>query len=345
MIKRLLRYLFGFPQGLSAQQVPTSRGGIVADEKDKTGVSDKWRQGDIVPDDLAYSILSRLADDKHCGPLRGFTYPGILVLVSQSCDLIQPSWDKEPFAEAIWGTSAPEAKVPDVQSPRAIQLPESDEAKSAKYIFEDRNRIVLPRKWMVGHVPSGRRMQPDGLRKLIRMVIRRYDRQPLPTEFVNRLKRAGVANKINKLLRGSMEDLSGVTIYLRLNTGDEPTPENSVQDYVAYPLAVYKLEKEDQAKEAHRKKAADEVMHGNEEAKEKDSYKALGLVGLLKRCSSHGIQILDPNDLDDPFFRQCDHVLSERFFTLDHRYEFKPWEFDYLSPDDDDSKPLSMYSS
>lgn len=317
----------------------------MADEKGEARVSDKWRQGDILPDALRDFILERLGAEKHCAPLRTFSTPGILVLISQSCDLIQPSWDKEPFAEAIWGTSAPEAKVPDDQSPRAIQLPESGKAESAKYIFEDRNRIVFPRKWMVVHAPSGRRMQPDGLRKLIRMVLRRYDRQPLPTEFVNRLKRAGVANKINKLLRGSMEDLSGVAIYLRLNTWDEPTPENPVQDYVAYPLAVYKLEKEDQAKEVHRKKAADEVMHGNEEAKEKDSYKVLGLVGLLKKSSSHGIQILDPNALNDPCFRQCDHVLSERLFTLDHRYEFKPWEFDYLSPDDDDSKPLSMYSS
>lgn len=316
---------------------------------EKSNISDKWRQGDILSDKLAESIIERLEVDVHCSPLRDFSKNGVLILVSQDCDLVQRSYEKEPFAEAIWGYSKDENKVDNVNSPREISLPSGDDSSSLKYVFEDRNRVVFPRCWLEGE-PIGRRMYRDGLKKLIRMILRRYDRQPLPTEFNKRLKKAGVEKKITKLLRNTQEELSGVAIYIRLNTWNELTDKSAF--YTVSPVAV------------HRKSlSSDEKMMRNlrilingikEEGDENGEYSSkkpkrmsdaewYGIVGLTENCKEHGIVLAKPEDLSAPF-SQCDHILSERLFTLDHRYEYKPWEYDYLSPDENDSVPLSPHS-
>lgn len=304
--------------------------------------SDKWRQGDILPDSLARLILGRLAEDIHCSPLRVFREPGILVLLSQDCDLVQPSWQKEPFAEAIWGFVSNGADKPEDNSTRATAIPHDGD----HYVFENRNRVTFPRHWLSGYEPTGNRVDSQELRQLIRMVLRRYDRQSLPTEFNNRLKKARVETKIRQLLVKKQRELSGVAIYLRLNTWHEPTQDDPIANYLVYPVAVARRDVYDSQRDA-----LSTLMHGVKELYESDGKQKpkqmsegewLGIVGLLELCKDQGILVLDSCKLPAPF-SQCDYVLSEALFTLDHLAQFKAWDFDYLSPDEDDTTPIPAH--
>jgi hypothetical protein len=259
----------------------------------------------------------------------------------------QDPWSRDPFAEAVWGSSHPDINQPDENSPRSIRLPLTDDASSDFYVFEDRNRIVFPRKWLAGHAKLSQRMGPDSLRKLVRMVLRRYDRQPRPSEFDVRINKQW--KNISKLLRHNEEHNNGIAIYLRLNTWDELEGSRSGEEYQVFPVAVYQVErkdsngKKDQAKEDDRKQAADDIMKGDEGEEDRKSFLALGLVGLLKKCQ--GIRVVGHEDPQLPLpFRGSGYVVSESQFTLDHRHEFRPWEFDHLSPNEKDSVPLSPHS-
>jgi len=293
-------------------------------------VSASWRQGHILPRSLAKSIVDRLSEEPHCAPYRELQKQGILVLISQDCDLVQPSLDKDPFAEAIYGY--PSSVKVDENSTRAITLAIADETGTVQYTFEAKNRLVFPRKWLLGLEPEENAIEPRSLARLVQLIIRRYERTPLPTEFNNRLKSSKVEDKIRRLLKKNSENLAGAAIYLRLSSWDE-LDERTI--YKVCPVAV--LSSRDFAS---GKDIADSVMNGDLDETDQKSATFLGIIGLLKKCSSHGIKVEDLASLGHPF-QHSEYVLSETQFTLDHLRDFKAWDHNYLSPDAENTTAVS----
>jgi len=176
------------------------------------------------------------------------------------------------------------------------------------------------------------------------MILRRYDRIPLPTEFNSRLKdkRVKVEKELRELLKRNAESLSGTSIYIHLSPAEEA---GSDQPYLVYPVAVMKDTDFD---DMEKREAVDTLM--NSEGSEEEGVSGAcrpGIVTLLRSCEKKGvaIRIADHPDLGETsMFRNACHVLRESQFTLDHLRVFRPWDFDCLSPDEDDTRPAGAAS-
>jgi hypothetical protein len=322
-----------------------------------TPPSEHWRQGDILPDALAQSILTRIGGDHYCSPYRDFPQPGILVLVSQDCDLVNPEWDKEPLIEAIWGSSSDQVKRPQKNSSRAVALRIPHDGSETEFIFEDRNRFPFPRRWLQGAGAFSEKLPFEARKRLIRLISRRYDRQPLPTAFNDRLRAAKVDKKIGELLDKNQTALKNVSIYLTLSTWDELPADDPSQIYRAFPLAVVRLFDRNNPEQQVWGDSATQrqvriVMRGLKDTLEEEGTENprkpngcsdaqwLGIWGLLEKAKPHGIELMDPHAFGEPICN-LPNMVSEQDFTLDDLNVFRAWEYDYLSPDDEDATPVA----
>lgn len=338
---------------------PGERNGVLMQNAEQATIppSEHWRQGDILPDALAQEVLNAIQCDRHCHPHRNLQQPGVLVLVSQDCDLTNEAWDKEPLVEGIWGYPLDRIKKNlEQNSPRAVALGLCHNGNNTEFIFEDRNRFSFPRLWLQGHGSFSDKLPLDARKRLIRLLTRRYDRQPLPTAFNNRLRTAKVDKKIEELLDKNQAGLKNVSIYVALDCWDEPPVDDPGRVYKAFPMAVVRLFDRDNPdqqvwNDPIVRRQVRVVMRGLKDTmqeegtefprKPKDCSDArwLGIWGLLERARTHGIELMDPAAFGEPICN-LPNMVSERDFTLDDLNAFRAWEYDYLSPDDGDATPI-----
>lgn len=175
-----------------------------------------WRQGAVLPPALAAA----------CREQAGGTWPegSWLIVVSQDCDVVCPTLEKEPIVEVL--IAAPlQAKKPDRQfdggrSPRKLHINVEREGQGIVLSASVHDRFPLPRERLADVMPAW--CLPEKPRRLIaEWLAKRYIRSAFPSAFDLRWRSQMKA--WTTWLEHHSAMIQGV--YLKLNTLDELDPK------------------------------------------------------------------------------------------------------------------------
>lgn len=246
-----------------------------------------WRQGSV----LGAELIELLQTDGHSLPAEG----ALALVLSHDCDVVNKSFEKEPWAELVWITplAGPDSRMTLGKNTRCLHLPLSEAAGEVAW-FEalSSNRFSLPRRLLLGASPSAdRRLAVEQKRVVATWVARRYDRSAFPDAFNLRLPKS-------KSLARPLKTGGNWISALYISVNDEELPLNE-----HYKILLRALMMENDFQDPTRRAEADSCLQE--------------LAGLLDACD--GIIVLEAE------------LLSESEFTLDDVRSTKRWDFDWLS--------------
>ena len=247
-----------------------------------------WRQGALLSAQTSgLAFVSRTPDP----PL---TEEDALLLVSHDCDICCKDPEEEPILEII-----PMRRVADLEvdpnllggrSPRRLQIRLED---GTVYSLRAHERLCVRRE-LFEDIECTRAVSREILQQLRRWLRRRYDRTSLPTELVDRMRKAEKA--LHKKLKAHGEPVCSVWLSV--------DPETELNDDEAYTVEVYLAMPVDEYSQPDKLKQTQEA--------------AASVSSALATCtgiSSEGVR-----------------VVSEAEITLDDLYELIRWDLDdYLS--------------
>lgn len=172
-----------------------------------------WRQGHVIERQSASPKLKALLE----GTPPELTY---WVVLTQDCDLIHESYEKEPEVEFLGCklASVPDGNFAHGKNPRRIQLAAVIANQSAILDGLIVQRFCFPRAVLEDFAPPPDCSVPvDQIRTLVEWAARRYTRSAFPDEFNRRIRKAQVGFK--KVLADNGAVISGV--WLALNSSSE----------------------------------------------------------------------------------------------------------------------------
>jgi hypothetical protein len=249
-----------------------------------------WRQG---------SILSPRSLPTGCKiepPLPDFAEESFLIVLTQDCDLVQPDFSKEPFAEVLLGTpiaGKPDGSLLFGKNPRLIQFPIGTRYFEASC----HNRSRLDRRILAQCSPSVDHKLTDADTGLIReWMAKRYVRSAFPHNLNLRLRSGAPGKAISKLLENSGHLFR--TLYLMCAPAAIELPEDQ-----PYRLSLWMAVATEDAKDASL------MLHAREASK--------AMADTISKCP--GVELLS-----------CD-VRHEGQITLDDLCFFSEWDFDHLT--------------
>lgn len=286
-----------------------------------------WRQGSVLPPSLVERLRDDLQIPNACLPrttksrwrsfkiLRQFwdyfwlrqsrskelnVKTDLWVVVTQDCDLVHPSFEKEPEVELVrLAALSPESKDGNLHwgdNPRVFQFydPQSGDDQ---ILFETQihDRARVHRRYLADSSPDlARTLDPENIKRLCRWISQRYVRAAFPDEFNRRIKQT--LDKLeDKKLKKKGDVLSG--IYMLLDSDDELTKGEK------YGIIVWATMKSGDYEDSEKRRTAQELVDAIEAA--------------LSGCD--GIEIKDV------------HLKSEQQVTLDDLRLLKRWDYDSLS--------------
>lgn len=172
-----------------------------------------WRQGSVLPEALAKQLAA--------GGFAHVDDASLLVVLTQDCDLVHPSYEVEPNVELIAGVLLENADngLRHGRNPRRLHLDlEQAAAPKATVGFSVHRRIVVPRSLLEDHKPhQSLRLGPDERRLLCDWVAKRYVRAAFPDAFNERARES--YRKIEKELKRSGEPVTG--LFLMIDPDEE----------------------------------------------------------------------------------------------------------------------------
>ena len=185
-------------------------------------IDPQWAQGALVePNDTRDHIT---AED--------VTANDVLIVVSQSCDVVCASYELEPSVELHIGRPIEEIDGNNSfgKNPRALDLETTINGKARALRILDHERKRIPRQTLEDLLPVGC-MPDDDIRMVAKWTANRYTRPALPDAFNGR--RASAKDAITKLIRRVDKVIEG--FYVALNTFDE-LPDGT--DYQAAFMSI-----------------------------------------------------------------------------------------------------------
>lgn len=283
-----------------------------------------WRQGHVLGIELSLELLAQLRiSSGHLGDLTDekiHDRSGVFVIVSQDCDVSNSSFEREPYVEFICAVKSDKKGMP--VSARLVQSHVFEDSADC-YEFRPWDKFLVSREWLCSRPPTAdcKIVTAQCRNKLIRMLARRYQRQALPSAFNNRI--AVVRDSIKKHKR----KLTSVSTYLRIRPLNEDAAE-----YTVCPMFVIPAEERIGQEEYNRiKNIMDEFLHGTEKAPES------GLICALGKCD--GICVEDKGPI-----AEMGYLADQKYVTLDLLRDFDEWDYDDLSPDEDDERAVSLHN-
>ncbi len=163
-----------------------------------------WRQG---------SLFLASPQDIDCGQSAEKV---LYVLVTHSCDVLQESFEKEPYAEAIFVKKIPIQHNAFIngKNPRKIHIKLSCAGKDCWYEFSLAKRVFFDRKKLASlkPLPDYKIKDDKDLENLIRLLADKYDRVAFPDTFKKRI--GSGEDKIRDILKKDGEDILGLLIDL-----------------------------------------------------------------------------------------------------------------------------------
>lgn len=156
--------------------------------------------------------------------LLGLSDADILVVISQSCDVIHCSFDVEPFVELLplrrIALNDLEGNNTFGKNPRVLDLEEVTDGEKRAFRCAIREKIKLPRKYLLGKHPKGT-IGETNIQVLADWTARRYTRPAFPDEFNERRRPA--LRKLKSTMKQASLDVTAV--YVRLSSYDELPPD------------------------------------------------------------------------------------------------------------------------
>ena len=225
-----------------------------------------------------------------------------LVIVSHDCDIVNPSYEFEPFIEVL--IARPQAEKNGAllkgKNPRRLQFIAEESGKSRVYEIDVHEKYRVARDILEkGSRDAVTKIEANDVRVIAKWVARRYTRPSFPSAFVDRVG-ATVKKKILKKLEKDGDD-------------------------VLYILVAFETLEEISSDSPYRIVLRVVVPQEACEADEREQ-RALGVVSeirkLLGQCS--GITVEDAD------------LASSAEMTLYEYEHFIRWDVDYLSPSEED---------
>lgn len=252
-----------------------------------------WRQGAILPRELLNP--STIPDDLDPNAK--------LILVSHDCDIVQRSYDLEPYVEFLVARPAtkPDGAKTKGKNPRCLQLPlvlNGEERLYEVSIHEKYRdqRSILER----GNPDASCRLSQRDIRTIGRWVGKRYSRPAFPTTFNSRV--SGGFKKFRKALEQYGAEVSGIFIYLESDRELPETEPYRIIVRIVAPRAILEDDREEQT--------------------------LLKLVAALQAAfgGCPGIEMIEGIKLD-----------SDAEFSLQDWNNTKVWDLEFLSTSEDDN--------
>ena len=222
---------------------------------------------------------------------------GLYVVLSQDCDVLQASLEKEPVIELIRaneiGQCSPELTAG--KNPRELHLQVGDEEASCFKLFPY-ERYFIARTYLEKLHANTIKIVDKPLKELIIWTVKRYNRPGFPDAFNSRINCKKTISKIKTIMREEAKNTLGVFI--------EITPEKELKSDKIYRIKIVMLvDKEIYEDEQERSK----IHNGFD--------KILFLLDKIK-----GITVIDGSQ-----------VLSMDDISLHRFTQLKQWDFDYIS--------------
>ncbi|MGH9501350.1 MAG: hypothetical protein ACRD20_00720 [Terriglobales bacterium] len=225
-----------------------------------------------------------------------------LLIISHDCDIVNPSFEAEPFVELLVVRPQPsEARNGAFfkgKNPRKLQLVAEAPGQSRLYEIDIHEKLRIDRQILQRGAPDITvRFNPDDVRLIARWAARRYDRPSFPSAFVNRTN--VVRKKLLKKLERDGEDVLYVLVgFETVEELPDNQPYRILLRIVADPETC-----EDDEKEQRALSVSSELRK------------------LLAQCD--GIAVEDAD------------IANSAEMTLYEYKHLRRWDFDYLSPEDD----------
>jgi hypothetical protein len=222
----------------------------------------------------------------------------LLILISQDCDIVCPSYENEPFVELLVARAVTQEQRDGTlfhgKNPRRLQFQIESAGGPLLYEVNIHEKSRLDRRALV-NVEAAGEPRPDTsvVDVLTKWTAKRYTRAAFPTNFNERCR--PVMGRINKKLKKGGDLLTG--IFLRLNTLEElPAGED-------YQVILRVTARSEDLDDIENNDAAISLVTDIEIA--------------LNRCE--GIEVVDAA------------LVPEDDFTLADLREVRRWDYDYLS--------------
>ena len=255
-----------------------------------------WQQGAIFPRSLA------LYASEHGEPSFELKTNDLIIVISQTCDVVYRNFSAEPFVEFI--LASPTLSQGDFRwgkSPRRYHL---ELEGLGSFEVNAHNKSRLPRKILLKYSPNGT-LAGKQLDQFVRWIALRYARSAFPDTFNDRV--APVRDEIKKSLRKNGSDITGIYLYVQ----DEELP--SKKTYQIHGKAVM------------------EPDSFNDLLKRKKAQQAIAdMIALLASCE--GVK----------FLKKEIQVVSEKKLSLDEIRNTKRWDSDSLSFREDKEEDIPI---
>lgn len=226
-----------------------------------------------------------------------------LLIISQTCDLVQGSFDREPYFEVLCIHPLEHSPSGDFQggkNSRRIEFSLGSADQISHWYALPFERHVLPRELLVdGRTPGDAIDDENVLTMILHWLSRRYTRTAFPETFVDRVntKKKEIAKKFKQV----NPYVSGV--YIRLNPFEELDTES---DYKVEMILVMEAERYD---DPMQHDACSEILKQLE----------------AQMASCKGIDIMDVA------------LESTASLTFEDVNGFREWDYSYLSFRDPDN--------
>lgn len=254
-----------------------------------------WRQGRLLPvashEEVTQQLsLPPLADDD------------AVIVISQSCDLVNGDFTDEPFAEILLAHPLPgsaNSTYMYLRNPRRLHFHLQIDGQRCAYTAWIWDRYRLPRQFFAEWPPDDKRLlDQDELDVLVSWLAARYERTALPDELQRRLKSPKVQDKLKKAIK-PLKEVSALFV----ECSDQELSADEV-----YRLRVKLVMPKKYYDQPDRRQAAEQLK--------------VRLVAALEQCP--GVVLEEEPEL-----------LSELEFSLHDARILRRWtDFDYVSYQD-----------
>jgi hypothetical protein len=247
-----------------------------------------WQQGSVLPDALVEHLATEYTG----------VWPDrrVVLVLTQDCDLVHPSYEVEPSVELIAGglVDAADNGLRHGRNPRRLHVDVEHEKGTSVLAISIHNRLVVRRAELEDYAPhESTHLGPEQRRLVCEWVAKRYVRAAFPDAFNSRVQAAH--KKIEKALKRGGEHVTGLFLMI--------DPDEEREEGQDYRLVL-------------RVTARTELL-ADEKTEVALVNLAQGIANALAACN--GVVV------------ENHELVSETQFTLEDLRFFKRWDWDYRS--------------
>jgi len=194
-----------------------------------------WQCGSALPVRL-YPQIAQYLGPPH-DPPHGVPAPGDwLVVISQSCDLVAPTLEHEPYVEVLWcrAIAKPRTQYFNIRSTRQLDFRPDRQAHPNLVLTTHaaKDRFIVPRSMLDGIRPhSNRRLADTAVRRIQAWLALRFSRPAWPDNFVSRI--GAIRDTLTHILETVAED-DIAEVRMALSPRDQELPDSE-----HYSVAVF----------------------------------------------------------------------------------------------------------